>query len=113
MISLVDETFNDSRNIRDARRIVGKEEKSNGRSMKRVVEKMRIANAKDNANPASSTHEGIGRIIMIMIAINAIARSTVGLKRAVLSAGLFNEDILAAVCIGRQNILLLRVCNKA
>ena len=80
MMSLVDETLSDSRSISEASRIVGKVEKSSGRSMKRVIVNIRIASAKEAARPTSSTQAGIGRIIMMITAISASARSTVGLK---------------------------------
>ena len=72
--------FNDSRNINDASRTVGNAEKSNGRSINKVTVKIRMASAKDVASPTSSTHAGMGRIIMTMIAINASANNTVGLN---------------------------------
>ena len=78
MISLVDDTLSDSRSIRLASRIVGNAEKSSGRWMKSVIVKIRIASAKDAASPRSSTQAGIGRTIIAMTAISAIARSTVG-----------------------------------
>ncbi len=78
MISLVEETFSDSRSIRLASSTVGKAEKSSGRWMKSVMVKIRIASAKEQASPMSSTHEGIGSTIMAMTAISAIASSTVG-----------------------------------
>ena len=78
MISLVEETLSDSRSISDASNMVGKAEKSSGRSMKRVTVKIRIATAKEAARPMSSTQAGIGRIIMTMTAINARARRMVG-----------------------------------
>ena len=78
MMSLVEEMLSDRRSISDARRIVGKDEKSSGRSMNSVTVKIRIASAKEAARPISSTHDGTGRIIMTMIAISASASSTVG-----------------------------------
>ena len=78
MISLVDDTFSDSRSIRLASRIVGNAEKSSGRWMKSVMVKIRIAIAKDAASPMSRIHAGIGRTIMAITAISAIASSTVG-----------------------------------
>ena len=80
MMSFVEETFSDSRNIREASRIVGKDEKSSGLSMNSVMVKIRIARPKEAARPTSSTQDGIGRIIITMIAINASASSTVGLN---------------------------------
>ena len=62
----------------EARRIVGKAEKSNGFSINRVTVKIRIARAKDAASPISSTTAGTGRIIITMIAISASASRTVG-----------------------------------
>ncbi len=78
MMSLVEETLSDRRSISEASRIVGKEEKSSGRWMKRVMVKIRIAMAKEAARPRSSTQAGIGRIIMAMTAMSAMASSTVG-----------------------------------
>ena len=78
MISLVEETLSESRSISEASRIVGKEEKSSGRWMKRVMVKIRMAMAKEAASPRSRIQAGIGRIIMAMTAISAMARSTVG-----------------------------------
>ena len=46
--------------------------------MKRVMVKIRIAIAKDAASPRSRIQAGIGRTIMAMTAISAIASSTVG-----------------------------------
>ena len=78
MMSLVEETLSESRSISEASRIVGKDEKSSGRWMKRVMVKMRMAMAKEAASPRSRIQAGIGRIIMAMTAISAMARSTVG-----------------------------------
>ena len=78
MISLVEETLSDSRSISEASRIVGKAEKSSGRWMKRVMVKIRMAMAKEAASPMSRIQAGIGRTIMAMTAISAIASSTVG-----------------------------------
>ena len=78
MMSLVEETLSDSRSMRLASRIVGKDEKSSGRWMKSVMVKMRIAIANEAARPRSSTQAGIGRIIMAMTAISAMASITVG-----------------------------------
>jgi len=75
---LVEETLSDRRSIRDAKRIVGNEEKSSGLEMNNVTVKIRIATANDAASPTSRTHAGIGKIIMTMIAISAIANRTVG-----------------------------------
>ena len=66
----------------EAKRIVGKEEKSKGRSMNSVTVKIKMASAKLAARPTSSTIAGIGRIIMTMIAIRARASRTVGWKMA-------------------------------
>ena len=80
MMSFVDDTFSESRSISEARRIVGKAEKSRGREIKSVTVKIKMANPKDMARPMSKTQAGIGRIIMTITAIKAIARRTVGLK---------------------------------
>jgi len=81
MISLVDET------LRLSRRIVGKAEKSSGRSMNRTTVKIRIATANEAASPMSSTQAGIGRIIITMIAISATAMKTVGWRSAAKLSG--------------------------
>ncbi len=81
MISFVEDTFSDSRNIRDASRIVGKDEKSSGRSMNRVSVKIKMARAKEVARPTSNTQAGMGRIIMTMTVISARASRTVGENR--------------------------------
>ena len=78
MISFVDETLSESRSIRDASRMVGKAEKSSGRSMNSVTVKIRIARANEIERPRSSIQAGIGRTIMTMIAISANASRTVG-----------------------------------
>ena len=78
MISLVDETFSDSRSISEASSTVGKAEKSSGRSMNSVTVNIRIASANEAARPTSSTQAGIGRIIITMTAISASASRTVG-----------------------------------
>ena len=78
MISLVDETFRLRRSIRAPSRMVGKAEKSSGRSMNSVTVKIRIASAKETANPMSRSQAGIGRTIMTMTAISASASITVG-----------------------------------
>jgi hypothetical protein len=83
MMSLVEETLSDSRRIRLAKSTVGKAEKSSGRLMKWVMVKIRIAIENDPASPRSSTQAGIGSTIITMIAISAMARSTVGWKRPV------------------------------
>ncbi len=80
MMSFVDETFSDSRSISEASRIVGKAEKSSGRSMKSVVVKIRIASAKLAERPTSSTQDGIGRIIIRMTAIRASGHHHGGLE---------------------------------
>ena len=77
-MSLVDDTFSDSRSISDASSIVGKAEKSKGRSINSVIVNISIASAKEAARPTSNIHGGIGKIIMTMIIIKATARSTVG-----------------------------------
>src|SRR6056297_3728615 len=93
MMSLVEETLSDRRSMSEASRIVGKDEKSSGRSMNRVTVKIRIASAKEAASPISSTQDGTGRIIMAMIAISASARSTVGWKsRAAVRRGMAGPD---------------------
>jgi hypothetical protein len=81
MMSFVDEIFRDNRNINDASRTVGNAEKSNGRSTKSVVVKIRIAKPKDAVSPVSNTQAGIGKIIMTMMPINAIANKIVGWKK--------------------------------
>ena len=81
MISLVEETFSDSRSMREASSTVGKAEKSSGFSMKSVTVKIRIARAKLAARPTSSTKAGTGRIIMMMIDISASASRIVGWNR--------------------------------
>ena len=100
MISLVDDTFSDRRSISEASRMVGKEEKSSGFSIKSVMVKIRIANPKEAASPTSSTQEGTGRIIITMIAIRASANSTVGLKRLFASScgtsGCFHSNSIRA-----------------
>ena len=78
MISFVDDTFSDRRSINAPSRMVGKALKSSGRSMNSVTVKIRIASAKDTASPISSSHEGIGRTIMMITAMSASASSTVG-----------------------------------
>ena len=60
--------------------MVGKAEKSSGRSMKSVTVKIRMARANDAARPISSIQAGIGRIIIVITAISASARRTVGRK---------------------------------
>ena len=113
MISLVDDTFSDRRSMSDASRIVGNAEKSSGRSMKSVTVKINIASANDAASPASRTQEGIGKIIMAMIAINAIASKTVGLGSQF--EGVFanrdDPDFRAAFYFLRSR--LLRLINRA
>ena len=76
MMSLVDDTFRESRSIRDARRMVGKAEKSSGRSMNNVTVKISIARPNEAASPTSKTHAGTGNIIMTMTAIKARASKT-------------------------------------
>jgi hypothetical protein len=78
IINLVEETFSDNRSIKDANKIVGNAEKSNGRFRNKVTVKIKIAIAKDAAKPISSTQDGIGKIIITMIAISASASKTVG-----------------------------------
>ena len=82
IISFVDDMLSERRNISEAKRIVGKAEKSSGLSMNNVTVKIRIAKAKDAARPTSKTHAGTGKIIMTMIAMSAIASRTGGLKKA-------------------------------
>ncbi|WP_232367681.1 hypothetical protein [Tritonibacter horizontis] len=48
--------------------------------MNSVIVKIRIASAKEVARPTSNTQAGIGKIIMTMIAMSAMASSMVGLK---------------------------------
>ncbi len=91
MINLVEDTFSDSRSIKDARRIVGKDEKSSGRSINNVSVKIRMASAKEAASPTSSTQAGIGRIIITMTVINASASKTVGENRV-------RASILGTLC---------------
>ncbi len=78
MINLVDETLRERRNIRDARRTVGNAEKSNGRSIKRVTVKIKIASPNDAARPKSRMNDGTGRIIIKITVINASAKRIVG-----------------------------------
>ena len=78
MMSFVEVTLSESRNISVARRIVGKAEKSSGRSMNKVTVKIRIARAKEVARPMSRIQEGTGRIIIAMTAISASASMMVG-----------------------------------
>ena len=67
-----------SRSISEAKRIVGKDEKSSGRSINSVIVRIRIAKAKDAVRPISTTHAGAGSTIMTMTTINAMASMTVG-----------------------------------
>ena len=78
MISFVEETFRDSRNIKEARSTVGNTENSNGRSMNKVTVNIRMASPNEAASPMSKTHAGMGKIIMTMIAISASANKIVG-----------------------------------
>ena len=78
MISFVDETFSESRSKSEAKRIVGKAEKSSGRSMNSATVSIKIASEKEIARPTSSNQAGIGRIIIMMTAIKAIAKRMVG-----------------------------------
>ena len=78
MISLVDETFKESRSISDVNKIVGNAEKSNGRSINRVTVSIKIAKAKDRAKPKSKIKAGTGNIIIMMTAIMAKASRIVG-----------------------------------
>ena len=80
MMSLVEETLSERRSISEASRIVGKAEKSSGRSMKSVTVKIRMARAKEAASPISSTQAGIGSTIMTITAMSASESRTVGLK---------------------------------
>ena len=79
-MSLVEETFSESRSISEARRSVGKAEKSRGLSMNKVTVKIRIAKQNENARPRSSAHDGIGRIIIKITVIKATASKMVGLN---------------------------------
>ena len=79
MISLVEDTFNESRSINDARSSVGNDEKSKGLSINNVTVKIKMAEQNENARPKSSTHDGIGRIIIKITVINTIASKIVGL----------------------------------
>jgi len=81
MISFVEEILSESRSSSDAKSTAGKEEKSKGLSINKTIVKMRIAKAKDAVSPASSTHDGTGKTIMIIIIIRPIARKTVGLLK--------------------------------
>ena len=58
--------------------MVGKAEKSKGRSMNSVTVSIRMASAKDSARPMSSIHDGTGRTIMMMMAIRPSASRMVG-----------------------------------
>ncbi len=78
MISLVDETFSERRSSRLASRMVGKAEKSSGRSMNSATVSIRIASAKDRASPMSSIQAGTGSTIMAITAISASASRMVG-----------------------------------
>jgi hypothetical protein len=80
IISLVDDTFSERRSINDAKRIVGNAENSNGRSIKRVTVKIKIASENDAARPTSRTQDGIGRTIITIMPISEIASKTVGLN---------------------------------
>ena len=82
MISLVDDTFNESRSINDARSSVGNDEKSKGLSINNVTVKIKIAEQNEKAKPRSSTQEGIGRIIIKITVINIMASNMVGLIAA-------------------------------
>ena len=64
--------------ISEANRIVGKAEKSNGRSMKSVTVSIKIAKANESASPRSSTQAGIGKTIIMITAIRASASKMVG-----------------------------------
>lgn len=80
IISLVEEIFKESRSIKDASKIVGKAEKSKGRSIKSVIVKMRIARANETARPKSKIQAGTGSTIITMMTISAAAKKMVGLK---------------------------------
>ena len=110
MISFVDETFSDNRNISDASSTVGKAEKSRGRSMNRVTVKISIASAKEAARPMSKIHAGIGRIIMTMIAISAMASSTVGWKSSRIDRPVIS-DVLHSTCAGAPKSCQKNCCN--
>jgi len=97
MMSLVDETLSASRSISEASKIVGKDEKSSGRSMKSVMVKIRIAMAKEAASPISRSHAGTGRIIIAMIAMSASASSTVGRKSARMPEGAIADAPLSVL----------------
>ncbi len=81
MISLVELTLSDSRSIKDVKRMVGKAEKSNGRSINNVTVNIKIASPNDAANPTSNTHDGTGKIIMTITAIRASDMRIVGLNK--------------------------------
>ena len=53
--------------------------------MNNVTVKISKAKPNETANPASSTHAGIRKIIITMIVINAKVRKTVGLNRVLIS----------------------------
>ena len=78
MISLVEETLSARRRISEASRTLGKEEKSNGFSMKIAVVKIRIAKANEQVRPISITQAGTGSTMTRMTIIRPIARSAVG-----------------------------------
>ena len=80
MINFVDEMLRESLSIKDASKIVGNAEKSSGRSINKVTVKIRIAKANDTASPVSNTHAGIGKIIITMTPMSAIASKIVGLN---------------------------------
>ena len=77
---MVDDTFIERRSIKDASRIVGKDEKLSGRSMNNVSVKIKIVKVNDAANPTSSTQAGTGKIIMTITAMSARANKMVGLN---------------------------------
>ena len=78
MISLVEDTFSDSRSIKEAKRMVGKAENSSGRSMNSVTVSIKIAKAKEMASPISSTQAGTGSTIIKITPISASASRIVG-----------------------------------
>ena len=88
--------------------MVGKAEKSSGRSMNSVTVNIRIASAKDSARPRSSTQAGMGRTIIMITAISASASRIVGWKSdAVLScnfgmSGHRRKQGNAAICYRDQ-----------
>ena len=80
IISLVEETFKDSRSIKDASKSVGKAEKSKGLSINNVTVKIKIAKQNEKAKPKSRAQDGMGKIIIKMTVIKATASKMVGLN---------------------------------